>query len=211
MKSTFKITCALLAIDATLVVLHLLFSQRLELFHLDHERTIPAYFSGAQLVAIAALSLGLHLLAKTRGEKILLGINAFFFLMLGFDEISELHENITYYLVVYIKPWLAFRTLTYMWLVFFGPAIVGAFAFFAIFLKRILRVHTASRAWYLSGIACFAGAIFLELASGLIRAKWFYPIEIPLEEGLEIVGATLILTALMKEGLSRFHELYLRR
>lgn len=211
MKVISKTSGILLTIDVALVMLHLLFGQKFVVFNLDGERTIPAYFSGAQLVTIAAVSACVIFLARTRFEKILLSMHALFFLLLGFDEISELHENITYYLVTYVKPWLVFRTLTYMWLVFFSPVILGAFAFFVLFFRKILRCAARSRTLYLGGVLCFAGAIALELASGLIRAKAFFPIEIPLEEGLEIVGATLILTALITEGSERFRTMYRRQ
>ncbi len=211
MKPIRRVTLILLTVDVALIALHVLLGGRFDLFNLDHERNFPSYFSGGQLIFIAAMSLGTLFLVHTRFQKILLGFNAFFFLMLGFDEISELHENVTYYLVKFVKPFGFLRTLTYMWLIFFAPFIVAGFAFFVLFLKKIIVGVTSAAAPFIAGVCCFAAAISLELGSGLIRNKLFHRFEIPIEEGFEMVGATLILASLLLVAGTLFEKTFQRR
>ncbi|MEK7618798.1 MAG: hypothetical protein AAB416_00980 [Patescibacteria group bacterium] len=205
-----RLIITLLLSDMGLIALHIFLGGPFDLFNLDRERNIPSYFSGAQLILIASVSLGILLMIRRRIERILLGVNAFFFLMLGFDEISELHENITYYLVTFIKPFGFFRTLTYMWLVFFAPVILAAFVFFALFFKKIIAEVRGARIPFGVGIGCFAAAIFMELGSGLIRNLSFHRWEVPIEEGFELIGASAILIALLTVAANRFEKNFRR-
>ncbi len=97
-----KFFFSLLAVNALLILLHVFFGARFDLFNLDRERTPGAYWSGLQLLAIAALSVGMVLLSSERVRRLLWGFFAFLFMSFGFDEISELHENITYYVSTYL-------------------------------------------------------------------------------------------------------------
>lgn len=201
MRNVNRIALILLALDVFFVILHLLFGERFDLFHLDRERTFAAYYSGAKLVAIASLAVCGALLSRARLMRCGWIAVALLFLGLGFDEISELHENITYYMLAYgvgiMNEISFFRTPTYNWLVLLAPLIVVSFIFLVVFSRTLRTDHRESYRWFCASLMLFAAALGLELVGGL-----FAPVDglfkvFVLEEFVEMVAATVMVRALL--------------
>ncbi len=205
------ITIVFLA-NAILIALHFLFGERFDLFHLDRERTFAAYYSGLQLIAIAAGGVVLAWLSRERFLKYGWTLFSLLFLFLGFDEISELHENITYYALTYgaslpISTLLPFRSPTYNWLLIFAPLIILAIAFFTVWAVRIR--HARIQKHFFIGTALFVAAIALELVSGFVR---FSPIPLfVIEEASELFGATFFLMSVWEYALMLFFQQFERK
>lgn len=189
-----RIIIAAFLTNALLIILHLLFGERFDLFHLDRERTFAAYYSGLQLIAVAVGGTILTWLSRERFLKCGWALFSLVFLFLGFDEISELHENITYYALTYgaslpVSTLLPFHSSTYNWLLIFAPLIILAIIFFAVWAARIRHVRIQKH--FFIGTALFVLAICLELAGGFVKA---FPIPLfVIEEASELFGATFFL------------------
>lgn len=208
-----KFFITILAIDFLLILLHIAFGARFDFFNLDRERTPGAYWSGLQLLAISVLAVGMLLLSSTRWRKVLWGIFGFLFMGFGFDEISELHENITYYVSTYLHIPIPtfFRSTTYNWLIILSPFIIFTFVFLFSFLKTLHQENTRSRRLLAVGVLFFAFAMVIELVNGLDASQQFYNALVVLEEGSELFGESLAFFGMMHIVRDHFDKLYQRK
>ena len=195
-----------------LIALHFSFGERFDLFHLDRERTFAAYYSGLQLFAVAAGGVVLTWLSRGRFLKYGWALFSSVFIFLGFDEISELHENITYYALTYgasifNSTLLPFSGSTYNWLIIFSPFIVSAIIFFVMWAVRI--PHRMARIYFSIGAALFVAAIGLELGGGFVKAS---PIPLfVIEEASELFGSTFFLLSVWNYALMLFFKQFERK
>ena len=206
-----KFFFTLIAINGALVLLHVFFGAQFDLFNLDRERTPGAYWSGAQLIAVAALSVGMLLLSSTRWRRVLWGIFGFLFMGFGFDEISELHENITYYVSTYLHIPIPtfFRSTTYNWLIILSPFIIAAFIFLIAFVRTLRRESGGKILGF--GIFLFLLAIFIELVNGLDASQQFYNALVVFEEASELLGESLALWGMLRIANDHFSRQYQKR
>ncbi|MDO8581998.1 MAG: hypothetical protein Q7S16_03920 [bacterium] len=211
MNNSKKFILFILGVDVLLVTLHIFFGARFDLFNLDRERTPGAYWSGAQLLVVAALAVGMILLSSTRWRRVLWGMFGFLFMSFGFDEISELHENITYYVSNYLHIPIPsfFRSTTYNWLIILSPFIIAAFIFLLTFV-RTLRQERGGKILGL-GIFLFLLAIFTELSNGLDVSLQFYNVLVVLEESLELFGESLALWGMLRIATDHFDNQFMRK
>lgn len=206
-----KFIFTIFGVNAVLILLHILGGERFDLLNLDRERTPGAYWSGLQLLSVAALAVGMLLLSWTRGRRVLWALFALLFISFGFDEISELHENITYYVSTYLHipiPTI-FRSTTYNWLIILSPLIIFAFVFLIAFVAT-LRHERGGKVLGI-GIFLFLLAIFIELANGLDASQQFYRALVVFEEGFELFGESLALWGMLTIAARHFDRLYERK
>ena len=164
------------------------------LFDLSHEANIPAWFSSNLLLA-GAIVAGL-VSAATRGAhgqgwKGIALVMAFFSL----DEIAGFHERF----VIpqeYIGPYGSIRNITW---VFVGVVVTGALV--ALFLRTVLASPPPIRRAVLVAGAIYAGgALGMETIGGIWALRhgevnWVHATCVMMEEGGEMLGATLFLDA----------------
>ena len=206
-----KFFLSLVGINILFILLHIFWGSRFDLFNLDRERTPAAYWSGLQLLAVAGLAVGMLLLSSIRWRQILWSIFAFLFMGFGFDEISELHENITYYVSRYLNIPIPsfFRSTTYNWLIILSPLIIFAFVFLFSFVRTLVRERGGKMLGI--GILLFLAAILVELGNGLDASLQFYKVLVVLEESLELFGESLALWGLLRIARDHFDRQFLRR
>jgi hypothetical protein len=164
------------------------------LFSLNHEGNITAWFSSMLLVACACVA-GLVGAAAGgshgRGWKGIALVLAFFSL----DEIASLHEQLAFSRD-YSGPLAPVRDNTW---VFVGVLVTGALV--VLFLRTVLASPPSiRRAVLVSGAIYAGGALGMEATGALWalghgRQDWVYALIGTLEEGGELVGATLFLDA----------------
>ncbi len=205
----------LVTIDSLWIVLHLLLGSRLALFHLEGERTFPAFWSGWQLLAVGYLGVAMLMLLwqSERSERPLWMLWSGLFTYLGFDEISELHENITYYFNKAFKLISVFEHPTFNWLLLLSPFILFALIFFVVFLRYWIKQRRRVGVWFAAGVVCFVAALSLELFGAMIYKlpiyrQWGIYI---VEEFLEMLGASIFLSTLSCVFRERFNALYAHR
>ncbi len=203
----------LLAIDSILLILHFVFGIGLsfDLFHLDRERNIPSYYSGLKLISIAALAFCIFLLSP-RKERLLWSVFTFIFIALSFDEISELHENVTYYALKVLSLPLSgfFRSPTHNWLFLFSPFIIGILAFFFYSIRKVRDLSKATSRLLIVAFSLFAFALSLEFFGGIIRIPFYFRVLAAIEEYAEMVGATFAFVAILSVVHTRFTATYHR-
>jgi len=164
------------------------------LFSLNQEANIPAWYSSVLLLAgacVAALIGAAISGGHGRGWKGIALVLGFFSL----DEIASFHERLAIPRE-YIGQLAPVRDNTW---VFVGVVVVGALV--VMFLRTVLASPPPiRRAVLLAGAVYAGGALGMEALGGLWslghgRVNWVYAVIGVLEEGGELVGATLFLDA----------------
>ncbi len=178
--------------------------------HLDQESSIATWFSSSTLLLGALMSGHIalrHRHARTRDSlawaTLALGVGA-----LSMDEIVGLHERLGN-AVARVVPVGTFGT--FAWIIP-GAAVVGLGTL--VLLRFLLRQERwLRRALLVAGFCYFGGAIGFEAIGGVIYAhlgkeSWPFELSVLCEEGLEMLGAVLLLRATLAAARTtlRMHE-----
>lgn len=199
-----KLFRILIVIMAFLVVMYILSSVFLEgtwalKFDFAEEANIPTWYSTLLLgaVSLAAFLLFFHHRKEqgsTKHERLFWFVLAAGFLFMSFDESACMHEM--------IDDFLGFK-----WLYIYAPFAAVVFCLLAayILIERKDRGHL--RNWILLGILVYGfGGLFMELVDHVFwpLPHGFLEIENIVEEGGEMLGASMVLIGCLKELLSHY-------
>ena len=206
---------ALFALEVLFVAAHLvLFAVAPEsglrfMFNLDKEVNFPSYFSALQLFLIGLVLTLLAPLTVARERVpawfLILGGVGFFFL--SADEMLSLHERLTRNLAN-IEWMPRFRDDHGIWIFIYLPLLVLGGALFWRPLLALWRVRKGAIKLGLLGAALVvAGAVGVEIPSYVFQLRdttgWVYPLQVAVEEFLEMVGGTVILWSALRICLDR--------
>lgn len=169
---------------------------------LDFEGGIATWYSAFQLLGIAILSTLFvrKKAALAQGSPVLLGLPIIFLLM-GIDEIARIHERIGKYSDVLLPAGSRANTPfqeTGIWMFLVGiPFIV----FFLLWLhrlrKKLIGYGAEINRLGMGVFLLLLGALGIELLSNFLSNNSSQLIGIALEEGLEMIGATVIFWAVL--------------
>ena len=161
-----------------------------QLFDLDQENNLPTWFSGALLGATAAL-LGLRA-ARARIERrgwaghwTALAVG---FVLLSLDEVAGVHESINSAIVI---PWAI-------------PAAAGVAVLGTAFVPFLLALPRRTSGLFLLAAALYVGGalgvelVGNEMVGNKMRDTLQYKLATAVEESLEMAGAILFLSALLR-------------
>jgi hypothetical protein len=156
----------------------------LQLFDLDEENNLPTWFSSFLLLNNAFF---LALMARSRKDRDKLhwwAMSVGFF-VLSIDEVAGLHESFN-------------SSIEMNWAI---PGAVLVTVVAVAFIPFLLRLRRGlAGIFILSGVVFVSGAIIVELLSEDMDSDSLgYMLAVALEEGLEMLGAWLFLTTLIKE------------
>lgn len=160
---------------------------------------MPTWFAGVQLVLIGLAALQCFVEERAADIRTIppgwsWALASGFFFYLSFDETTVIHEGVLRQEVRDLLPPESLWISLLPWQLVFGPLLfVAALGLLALFASRFARSPSLLRP-ALGGLCCWAGAVLTEgLAKPLFMAGGLYRSEVALEEGLELVGATLLL------------------
>lgn len=190
-----------------------------DLFYVDYENNIPTFFSSAQLF-LASLLLALITVIKSQSRspdwRQWMSLSLIF-LYLAADETASIHEY-------FEKPvdWILGGHpggLFYTSWVLGGLVAVIGFACF--YLKFCFRLPPHTRTQFFTAAAIFlSGALGVELLSGYIFESgqvfersinnFAYSLSATIEEGLELAGIVVFITALFQYISDHFQEFHVK-
>ncbi|MBI3947425.1 MAG: hypothetical protein HY321_15995 [Armatimonadetes bacterium] len=175
--------------------------------NMDNEICLAAWYASSLLLLVAgAAALQAGLSGQVRGSArrsrpgwwMVTGIALF----LSADETATIHETIGNSYIKYVNATFLGAHVT--WTELLAPFILGAALFLGIFLWRELRSTPRARAIFGVALGCWLGAVALETLAAVLGAMPVLGIFEPaVEETLENVGTTLMLTALLELGFRR--------
>lgn len=180
------------------LVTHRALVSYLQLFNLDGELTLPAWFESTMML-FAALLMALSGAAARRHDPrnampwfVLAGI----FVFLSADESMQIHERLS----IVVNSFGSFSgVLAYSWVVVMTPIAIGIGVVFLPFLRRL--PSPVGRRLLVAGIVFVAGAIGCELIGGWLMSRgitgWPYALEVAAEETLEMAGLVLAIGAVL--------------
>lgn len=204
----------LAAVDAALVGATLLSDLQHDLargglarqLDLKLEGNVAVWWSSAQLLLVGLAALGVARAARDarlppapRALWVLAGLS---FLALSADETAQLHERVGIRFQAWFGDvpgltdggWPAFA-----WLVALLPLIIAFVMSMATIVKSTWRWHARAARLLMAGTACWLGVLAAEFVQAqLVRAGLPRAFQGVVEEGLEVVGASLFLVGLIE-------------
>lgn len=199
----------LLVLDGMFVVLHLVSQvitldgetlvRRHEFIDLDAEISFPTWWQQSQLVVAAALCLLLAAMRRDapHRESRYWGVLGGIFVFISMDEGAQLHEGLIHTMQSALD--ITGGVFLFAWVI---PGAIAVAVFAAVFLRFWVRLPPWPRMLMaLGGILFVVGALGLEMAAG--QYKTWYGIDrgyyalIAVEEGLELVGASVFIFSLL--------------
>ncbi len=169
------------------------------LFGVNHEQSIPAWYSACLLLACAGVLAVITLAKRAAHERYTrrwLGLS-FIFLYLSLDEAAGVHETLTGPLQIALEPT---GVLYFAWVIVFAPLVL---IFALVYLPFLIHLPPRIRFLFaLAGVTYVGGAIFIE---GISANEWYlndgsnllYSAIGTVEELCEMLGAIVFLYALL--------------
>jgi hypothetical protein len=166
-------------------------------FYVDAEQNISTWYSSILLFCCAVLISAISLtITKTHDRHIrhwqILGL---IFLYLSMDEAASLHEQMG----IIGRILKTGGLFSFSWVI---PAIALVSIFIGFYLKFLVHLRSKTRRLFcLSGFVYISGALGFEMISGLFMdlngKNLLYTIFTHIEEGLELLGVSFFLYALL--------------
>jgi hypothetical protein len=169
-----------------------------QLFDLDAELSIPAYFSSLMLLAAGCL-LGFIAFEHTRrgrGWHLHWSLLALGFVWLAFDEAAQIHEALN----LIVRTYLGMSYLGGVaWTVPMVVVVAVLATLYLPFVRALPRRYVLL--FVASGLLYLGGAIGVEFVGGMLKDRygamsWLYQIEVVVEEGCEMLGAAIFIYSL---------------
>lgn len=189
-----------LLIDFIIILLYSIFCIWLGFYatkiNLDHEANIPAWWSSAKLLLAGCTFgiVGLRNIHQNKGAWLVLCIAAVLVAM-SLDETAGIHEKVGRVVdlvfgdrseTVFKKTGLWFVVIGFPFAVFFGLLLVASY--------RTLEFVPNTIVYLAAGMAALlTGALGVEAITNLLDAGAFYSVGVAFEEGLEMVGGSILL------------------
>jgi hypothetical protein len=175
-------------------------------FDLKREGNVAVWYSSALLLLTSAAALAVGQVryqdASEDRRRYVWWIASLFFVALSVDETARLHEKAGVLFTKYAGtiPWLTDGGRpAFAWMVVLLPLILLFMARMLLATRRFFGLHRRSRRLMLGGILCWVGVLGAEFVQAqLVRWSIDRSFQGVLEEGLEIVGASLFLFALIE-------------
>lgn len=170
---------------------------------LDDEGGIATWYSTFKLLGIGIISalFVARKMAQGRGSAVLLGLPAIF-LAMGIDEIARLHERIGKYSDIWLPAGSRANTPfqeTGIWIFLVGIPFILFFLWWVYQLRKKLVGYGFEIKMMVTGVfLLLSGALGVELISNFLHGSAAQAVGILLEEGLEMLGATVIFWAVLK-------------
>ena len=203
-----------LVVDAVLIVLTLLSDLKVDFalsglarqFDLKLEGNFAVWYSSLLLLlsGLGAFCVGQLMRRREchRFSPLLWWFAAMSFVGLSIDETARLHEKVGIKFVTHFGtvPGLTDGAVpAFAWLLALAPLIVLFVICMVVAARQIALVNSRSRNLLLAGVACWMGVLAAEFTQAqLQRAGMERSIQGVIEEGLEILGATLFFFAFVE-------------
>ncbi|MEP0862467.1 MAG: hypothetical protein HRF52_13605 [Ignavibacterium sp.] len=168
-----------------------------QLFDLNLEANIPAWYSGFLMILISGLCFLIFKFDSPKTKKYFFIISVMF-LFMSMDEIASVHEIFNNP----VRNSLNLGGLLYWsWII---PGMIAVVLFALYFLKFLFLLDQKFRMLFLlSGFIYLSGAIGLEMIGGWLYSNklgssMLYVFEVVIEESLEMFGMLLFISTLIK-------------
>jgi hypothetical protein len=198
--AALAVDVSLVAVNAVDLVMGYPFERWTRFIALDGEANLPTWFSSIQWFCVAALFWLFAQRAWRRGSRRYLALLALpaVFLAFSLDEVATLHESLGGVLdrIIVNRPRLdTALPETGFWFVLIGVPFVIAFIVLLILVRPAFAGARPAFTKLGAGMAVFLlGAIGAEaLSNFVVRDTPLGAIQVMVEEGLELIGSTIVL------------------
>jgi hypothetical protein len=203
-----RILLGLIVIDLSWVVAYVLVNgisampDRIRFwFNLDDEGTLPAWFSSAQLLILSMAAAMRAVQCGPDGRRFY-GLMASVYLFFSADETVSFHEALTKIFKRFAEYYWPLPLHKGVWMGIYPAVLFGLLWLTRRGLSDFLKEKTGRTAYLLGASAFVTGGVVFEIGGYYLRAMGLersvlMVSEIVMEEGLEMVGLTIMLYALL--------------
>jgi len=203
----------LFRITGVLIVIHLINlalggpSWQIErLFCLGEEANVPTWFSSALWAFTAFASYCCSILVESKKARTLWICITLGFLAFSIDEVAMIHENLFEVMSRFFPDGVRSHILVHFkatnWPVIAAPFLILTVTWLILTFKRLLSgSKTAQKLLILGFAVTIFGGWGLELTTNFLNhdnLQWVWEIESVFEESLEMIGAIIILSGLLR-------------
>ncbi len=173
--------------------------------NIDAEANIPTWFSTILLFSVSVTAFFIYRLVsgqpevKSRWQKFWLVLGVIY-LILSLDEAAQIHELID-------------QLTDVKWVFIYAP-VAGAIFLVCVYYFIVIRKQDGElRNWIIGGLVVFAlGGLVFEWVTFTFHLPYaLRQIAYVTEEGLELIGTTMVLTGCLREFNKQFEIIYYRK
>lgn len=174
------------------------FGWQTSIFYLDEKFSLGAYFTGSIEFLTAFIALNVVLSDRKKRDKLLNGALGIFFFLLSFDEYFEIHEYLREVVAKLLVPSSSLGLLTQISWIF--PFFLVIVSIFILLLYSVFTEHNKYiKKLFLIGMSLYVFVLVLEVVGGMLYGYPVYIIFVGLEEGAEMIAASVFLYAMMEK------------
>jgi len=171
-----------------------------ERFNIDYEANVPTWFSTVLLFSVSVTAFFLYRMdsgkpgVSSQWQKIWLGLGILY-VFLSLDEGAQIHELIN-------------QLTDVKWVFIYAPVVGSIFLVFAYYFFVIRKQDVEIRNWIIGGLVVFAlGGLVIEWITYAYHLQYsFRQIAYVAEEGLELVGTSMVLSGCLLELNQKFEK-----
>ncbi len=190
--------------DLLVILAHIFWRDEIGFFDIDKEGNLTSLYTGAKLWIVATLALlhgaiitRLHVPRRIIAAWLLFALGLAY---IGLDDMMGIHERIGFVLNNILGAG-GFHGESFNWLFYFAPAMLAALVVFGIIITTLWRDNRRAAGMLLGGVILWMGSLDIEFWGRALITRPTIPVSfyhklIIAEEGLELLGATLIFAAL---------------
>jgi hypothetical protein len=183
------------------------------MFDLDSERNVPTWYASSKLLAVAALLalVALNAGRRSRLVRLVLLMPVALFVFLSIDEAASIHEMLGGSIDTMVtetpdRAEMVFHITGY-WMFVLGPTLAAAMVAIGIAYHRIVRPATGIMRLAALGAGVFlSGATVVEIGRNFVEQPLARMLQVALEEGMELIGVSLILAAAIQLAASKLRQ-----
>ncbi len=176
------------------------------LFSLGLEANIPTWFSSLLWFLSAFTAFRCFEFVKTKGQKIQWSLIASLFLAFSIDEVSMIHEvifeDINRFFPSDLRHYIISKFKASDWPIIAAPFLIFTVIWLISSFRNLLKGSKTAQKFLLFGFAAvICGGYGLEITTNFLNhdnLQWVWELENVFEESLEIIGAILIFSGLLK-------------
>lgn len=168
------------------------------LLDLDGEANLPTWYASAKLLALGLLLALFALRSQARPRSLFSLFPAILAIAMSLDEVAGIHEWVgrrSDVLLAGGDRTASFLPVTGIWMLVLAPVVLTAIGVAYRGLRQCLGAAPRARRLFIVGcVILLAGALGAEVvANFVVPGTWPAALQVALEEGAELVGATTML------------------
>lgn len=182
-----------IVVDLMLIILSSIMGGANSYFDIKLENNLPTYYQSSKTLLLAILVLVFYFSIRSRSVLFV----SFILFCMSLEDFFQFHEQLSenYFLIAQIIPSIQSR---FSWVIYYLPLIIIGVTALARFTFKYLKADKI----FISGLVCLILAFLAEIIESLFFGASWMDISRNIEESLEMIGLSLMLSVILAKVLS---------